>query len=249
MGQKLNFIIFAHARSGSTNLGICLQQHPEIQVSAEPFHKDYKKRNPEESNYIDYISDEKSLNKQLSNIFTLHAGIKTLEYQLPKDLNTFMIGNPDIMIIFLQRKNLLKTVVSSNIASETKTWYKRIDETVDLARFAELKPLPIKKLRKDIKNLKNKLGFYSKILERRPEKSWMNLYYEDLYTENLEKNLKKISTVFDFLDLKMPDNQKLSIFLNPDKARMNSPETYLKVPNINEVEEALGSDETGWLFK
>jgi len=37
--------------------------------------------------------------------------------------------------------------------------------------------------------------------------------------------------------------------LNPEKARINSHETYRLIPNIDDVEDELGCDETGWLFK
>ncbi|MBN2172749.1 MAG: hypothetical protein JW731_01365 [Bacteroidales bacterium] len=245
----MKFIIFAHARSGSTNLGICLDQHPEIEVIGEPFHQSYQKWHPTERNYIKYIHDVTSLDLQLEKIFSVYPGIKTLEYQLTPKLNAHMISRPDIRIIFLQRKNLLQTMISGVIASRTNIWYQRVDEENEANLLPGLKPIPVNQIRKEMIALRNKLNYYSGILQKRPENTWLNITYEDLYTSDLSKNLEKLSEIFDFLDLGMPDVSEISDFLNPEKAKMNSIETYQQIPNIQEIEQALGNDETGWLFE
>ena len=44
------------------------------------------------------------------------------------------------------------------------------------------------------------------------------------------------------------EDNALQKYLNPENAQLNSSETYRFIPNVDEIEETLGSDETGWLF-
>lgn len=247
--MSLKFIIFAHARSGSTNLAQVLREHPSIKIASEPFHRDYHKINPDEKNYIDYIKDEASLSQQLDILFGQYSGLKCLEYQLTKGLNNWMLKDPSIKIIFLQRKNLLQTVVSMYIASETKVWHKHVNKDLEISSFPEIEPVDIDVMKKRLENLRNKLSSYKQLLEKEKKADYLSVYYEDLYTNNRKENIKNAKEVFLFLGLDIPDKQRISVFMDPQKAKMNSHDTYKLVPNIDDVESMLGSDETGWLFK
>jgi hypothetical protein len=46
----------------------------------------------------------------------------------------------------------------------------------------------------------------------------------------------------------MPETEELDRLLDPAITKLNSEETYRLVPNATKIDEALGSDETGWLF-
>jgi len=249
MEQKLKFIMFAHARSGSTNLGICLEQHPAVKICGEPFFWVYKKRHPDEKNYIDHVHNKKTLDEQLEEVFSLYTGIKTLEEQLSVKYNIHILENPSVKIIYLERRNILQATVSNFMARQTHIWHRRVSSPRNPKAVEGLQPLSIPKMKTAMKTLLKNQKKYIKALNRRPETSFLHLYYEDLFTDNVRQNKERVSKVFDFLGLEMPETNKILVFLNPEKAKMNSADTYNMVPNIREIEEYLGNDETGWLFK
>ena len=247
--MKPRFIIFAHARSGSTNLSIVLEQYPQLKIASEPFHRDYFSLHNDEKNYIDFAHDESSLDDQLEELFEKYSGLKILEYQLSEKLNTYLLLNPTIKVIFLKRKNLLQTIVSEYIAEQTNIWYKRINVDLKPSSFPKLEPIIIDKMENRLKTLSARLENYQQILEQKKESVFLPLYYEDFYTSNDEKNKKNATKVFAFLGIEMPETNKISLFMNPTTAKINSQDTYRLIPNIDEVEKTLGSDQTGWLFK
>jgi hypothetical protein len=54
------FVLFAHARSGSSSLLEVLKTHPALRVAEEPFHEKSQQWNPEEPKYVDLITDRVS---------------------------------------------------------------------------------------------------------------------------------------------------------------------------------------------
>jgi len=93
---------------------------------------------------------------------------------------------------------------------------------------------------RDYKNyiVKNKIELYE-------------LIYEDLYEGTKEKKKKIIKEIIKFLGYSNPDDNTLKEMLEvvSPKRKISSKEKYLKIPNIKEVEEKLGNDKTGYLFK
>jgi hypothetical protein len=43
-------------------------------------------------------------------------------------------------------------------------------------------------------------------------------------------------------------SEKIQQLLDPNQNQFNDRETYRLIPNIEQIEEALGSEETGYLF-
>nr|NQU92546.1 hypothetical protein [Bacteroidota bacterium] len=115
--------------------------------------------------------------------------------------------------------------------------------------FGKLEAVNIEALRNRIGVLHGMLGRYLSILQQRQSDTFFTLSYEDLYTDNVNRNRKKVAEVFNFLGLDIPETKKIYVILNPEKGKINSAETYRLIPNIYEVEAALGSDQTGWLFR
>lgn len=172
-----------------------------------------------------------------------------LSHQLPEKLNEHLLKNAEIKVIFLRRKNLLQTVVSQKIATETKIWYKKINSDSPLNELKQLAPIDIEKTKIHLDKLSNDLNNYQHIIESQQESQLLNLYYEDFYTPIDKNNRRNAKAVFDFLGLEIPHSKMIEQFMNPKKAKMNSVDTYQLIPNIMEVENELGSDQTGWLFK
>src|SRR5215475_6736080 len=116
------FILFAHARSGSSNLLEALQLHSLLLIAEEPFHEKYHVWHPDERKYVDLITDIPSLEAQLAMLFAKYNGIKVLDYQLPRELYTHLLLRSEFRVIFLRRRNLLQAVISRCIAEQTGVW-------------------------------------------------------------------------------------------------------------------------------
>lgn len=84
---------------------------------------------------------------------------------------------------------------------------------------------------------------------------FLELWYEDLYESGLSagEKLDRLNEVLRFLGKgPMTDEATASAanaLFGPRNFKLNSPDTYRKIPGIDEIERQFGSDETGWLFK
>ena len=250
MKNNLKLVLFCHIRSGSASLYEILQMHPMLNIIDEPFNDEFNKRHPEEKNYVDAIDDIPSLEEALADIFSRYNGLKVQQWQLRRELYSHMLRKPEYTIIFLRRQNLLQTSISGMIAHQTTFWQKR-DLTRSLDEiYAHLQPISIDEIRKWIQGLSENIAYYDRVISSRPAGTYLKLVYEDLYLVSPRQRRVNFEAIFRFLDLDMSEieDNALQKYLNPENAQLNSSETYRFIPNVDEIEETLGSDETGWLF-
>ena len=161
-----------------------------------------------------------------------------------------MLQNRDYTIIFLRRRNLLQASISGMIAHQTAVWQRR-DLSCSLEElYANLQPISIDEVREWIQGLHKNVIYYDRVISERPGGTCLKVVYEDLYLVPQEQREANFERIFRFLDLEMRaiENGELQQYLDPNNAQLNSAETYRFIPNVDEIEEKLGSDETGWLF-
>jgi hypothetical protein len=80
------------------------------------------------------------------------------------------------------------------------------------------------------------------------------LYYEEFYDPLLDRGQRStlVKDLLSFLGLRSIGDDMLDTILNyldPDRYRFATPETYRAIPDIDRVEREVGSDENGWLFR
>ena len=242
-------VIFAHARSGSTSLYRILQLHPLLNFALEPFWDDFAAHNPGEKNYVDLIKDIPSLEWALEELFSKYSGIKILDYQLPEPLYTHLLLLPHITVLFLRRRNLLQSAVSGCIAKQTKVW--QISDMNEEAKqiYRNLQPASLTEIADELAYGCHLRDYYSGVITQRPEGSYLTVIYEELYTGNLQTSHAVARNIFQFLGLELPEGEALDFILDPRTSKINTPETYALLPNAVEINERLGSDDTGWLFE
>ena len=248
MLDRLRLILFAHARSGSSSLYQILQLHPQLHILEEPFNEGFTRWHPQAKNYLELINDTASLDAQLAEIFASYNGVKVLEYQLPQPLYVHMLRRPDCTIIFLRRRNLLQAVVSNLIAEQTHLW-----KTWDMERplqtyYANLQALSIADIKDRVASLKQRLDFFEAIISSRPANSYFKLVYEDLYLGSSRQREVGVARIWQFLHLEPIDSDTIQQYLSPERAKLNSIDTYQLLPNAHEIDQQLGNNETGWLF-
>jgi hypothetical protein len=242
-------VIFAHARSGSTSLYRLLQLHPLLNMALEPFWDGFAAHNPGEKNYVDLIQDIPSLEWALEDLFSKYNGIKILDYQLPEELYTHLLLMPHITVLFLRRRNLLQASVSGCIAKQTKVW--QISDMTEKAEriYRNLQPASLTKIADELAYGRHLRDYYSRVIAQRPEGSYLKIIYEELYTGDLQTSRAVAREIFQFLGLELPEGEALELILDPRTSKINTPETYALLPNAVEINERLGTDETGWLFE
>lgn len=242
-------ILFAHPRSGSSSLYQILQLHPDLNILEEPFNEHFTEWNPNNKNYLSRVFDIPSLDAQLADIFLAYNGVKVLDYQLPDDLAVHLLQRSDCKIIFLRRQNLLQSVVSVLIAEQTHLW-KKWEMIKPLEEYYHnLQSLDIAEIQGRIRSIKGHLDFFESIIDTRSAREAIKLTYEELYFASPAQRDKLIDDMWELLEVTPLAQESYQSYLLPEAAKINSAETYSFIPNVREIEQLCGNDETGWLYK
>jgi hypothetical protein len=249
MDSSLRVIFLAHPRSGSSSLYQILQLHPALNILEEPFNENFPNWSPRHKNYREQVSDISSLDIQLADIFTLHNGIKILDYQLPDDLMLHLLQRHNCKIIFLRRKNLLQSVVSVLIAEQTKLWKKWEMLQPLEGYYRDLRPLDVYDIQQRVKTLKNRLDFLESFIDTLPENMATKLIYEELYFVPPARRNAQIAALWNFLKILPLESDQINYYLEPAKVKINSSTTYELIPNAQEIQQQCGNDLTGWLYE
>jgi hypothetical protein len=241
-GKKSEVLIFAFPRTGSTTLAESLGMFRRVEKILEPFN--------ETDGYTagrEPVKDRNSLFRVLDEISGQGVNVvKHLNIQLSKELNCFLLEYGFRHILFLWRRNALKRVVSNEISFQAKEWRRDREKILN----TEYEPLDIEKLRGNINWYKSEVKFYRDYLESRGL-PYKELVMEDFYQKSMEEKEQFIvSLARMYFPLKgLSYNRKgLIEILSPEVSRLNSRVTYKMIPNIEEVERELGSEENGFLF-
>ena len=248
INRNVRLIFFAHPRSGSSSLYQILQLHPTLHVLEEPFNENFTRWNSNNKNYRAQIRDLPSLENVLTEIFSEYNGIKLLDYQLPDALAVHLLQRPDFQVIFLRRRNLLKSVVSVLIAEQTRLW-KRWEMTRPLEEYySNLQPLDVQEVKDRVAVLKTHLDFFEAVVDARSKAGVIKLTYEELYFSEASHQSQQIQAIWNLLGVGPLASEEYQAFLRPEAMQINSAATYAFLPNAREIHEACGNNVTGWLF-
>ena len=243
------FIIFAHARSGSTSLTRALDLHPALKLAEEPFSKKYSLWHPGRKNFIDHITDAESLEVALSELFSEFDGIKILDYQLPEEIYAHMLLLPQYKVIYLRRRNLLQTIVSGFIAEQTSVWHISNLDDESAKTYQRLEPISLSELEKRLEYAQELRSYYEKICLKRPAGSTLLVGYEDLYGGGLMESRRTLEHILEFLGVAIPDMSLFDYYLDPKQSKINGLSQYELIPNFREIEDRFGSDANGRLLE
>ena len=222
----MKFILFANARSGSTSLAKTLDASPDVNLSMETFHPKYLSWNPDEKDYSSTIKSEEDMKNALEKIFRKYNAMKVLKYQFPKRIYSTMLLEKGINIINLSRKNAFDAALSSLIAQQTNIWQKENEKEVK-----ELSPIPIFKIQEIIEHYDANNDYYARLLGKNKPNEHINLFYEDIFSENNQKNIELIKQITDFLEIIMPSEEIITEYMIPSSASINSYKRHKDIPN------------------
>lgn len=201
--DKYNFVIFGHARSGTSRLANIFKRNG-VSLLGEPFN-------------INCITDiyKKQLKSipfenVLDNIANDYVGFKHLLYDLNKDMNDIILNR--FKTIFLYRDNLLNASISYQLAIKTKVWSKETSTENYLNNPVYLNPKDIKKT---IAEISESLNYYKK-----NSKNCMFISYEKLYESNDNAKREIIESIFNYVSAKIKD-WEVTLNLLSDKYKLN----------------------------
>lgn len=225
------FVIFASPRTGSTSLAKVLAESIDVKMVIEPFHENYSIWNPGEPNYHKIITSPETMNQALNEIFGKFSAIKVLDYQFPQDIYEALLSRKELKILFLRRKNLLDGAISTAVAHQTSQWHKQDDQTV----YGNLKPIDVQEIKDWMENVSKMNKTYDKFLKENRTGDYLELFYEDLYSDNFDNNKQNLQQICSFLDISMPSDEEINKYMTPSEAKINYQDIYRKIPNYEEL--------------
>lgn len=233
-----------------------LNSHPDIQCISEPF-------NPDSSDSVHgtfRITDPASLDEALTDIWKRNFNaIKHVWAPLGwpfannPEFNKLLILKRDQRILFLNRKNYLRRLVSSHISAQTNIWGIFNENDRKKVLKCKFKPLDIEFVKRKLEVEKKMVTQYRRLLlDNHIE--FLELWYEQLYEPSLtaQQHLEGLNQILAFLGHPGIFSDKTVAQVNrlfdPKQAKLNSDAIYRMIPGVEELESQCGSDETGWLF-
>jgi LPS sulfotransferase NodH len=251
--EAARFIIFSLPRCGSTTLARALNCYPGIRCALEPFIPDNQDSRKNE------ISNAEALEQALAGIWRSYNGIKHVWYPnwpfgKALDLNRALVQRPDVKIIFLTRRNELRRLVSTEMSWQTNVWGKYTEADRERARGYDYQQLSTVQIEHQLQSVASGISFLKDAI-RAAGTSVLELQYEDLLADHvfLADRLQLLSRLREFIDAPTPCDAQADFavarLLDPVMNKLNLPDTYQRIPNIAEIEQRFGSDESGWLFK
>jgi LPS sulfotransferase NodH len=236
-----HFVLFAHARSGSTSLARALERSPDVRILMEPFNESFTRWNPGATDYRATVTDAASLDAALPELYADHDGIKVLDYQRPREVYTHLLTTGDRNVVFLRRRNLLRTCVSVELSEQTGIWH-RWDGSHD---DAVLDAISIDAVRKRLVDLEREMTYYDGVIASLPPERVFRLAYEDLYSPH---GADLVAVTLAFLGAEPVVTDETLRLLDPAHTQLNRESVYRRIPNAREIDAELGDDGTGRLF-
>ena len=248
-------LIYSLPRCGSTTLMGVLNQHKDIECAAEPFNSD----SPRFAALAPAV-DAASLDARLDAVWAECNAIKHVwhpagwPFARGSDLNRRLLVRPDHKVILLNRRNILQRLVSNAMSMQTRLWIlNHADEREQVSGF-DFQAIDKRAIRRQLRR-ELKLIDQNRRALARGKTAFLEMWYEEVYAPGLtpaqrHECLRRILTFMgkDTGPAAM-DVGAVDRLLDPAVSKMNSRDTYLRVPNIHDIERRFGSDRTGWLFK
>jgi hypothetical protein len=248
-----NFMIFCLARTGSTTLIHLLNRHPQISCLSEPFNLDRYHE------YTPRVNGRRSLYATLDDIYQNYDGVKHVAGPngwpfASANLNYDLLQYRAHRSILLTRSNTLRRLISYEMARQMNIWHFEEDSDRNIMRQFVFKAVDVGKVRNMMNEEASFLGECRQRL-RANERQYYELTYESLFGSSVtpDEKLSVIDDIVAFLGFSaFEDGQRygeVSRLLQACNTGSGTPRVYRRVPNIDQIDEELGCDETGWLLR
>lgn len=235
-------VVLAHPRSGSNSLVQILERHPSVSIINEHY-SSWDSNNPD---YVSRLRSGEPIRSLLDELLADYTGLKVLSYQLNDDELTALLERADLKVVALRRRNLLETAVSQVLAESTGLW-KTWDADRPLEDYYRGQPaLDVTMVARRQEWSRDEAARVAAAISTLGSDRALRVVYEDLYEGSLDDGRALVNRIWAFLELEPPEDPAIDHFLS-DAVRQSRGSTYGQIPNLAEVEAALGSDVDGHL--
>lgn len=242
------FLLFSLPRCGSTTLMRILACHPQISCRSEPF-------NPDASGgtYLDQVRDPRTLVTTLGVIWATHQGIKHVWHPdgwpfHDPSFNLLLLDQPHVTVLFLNRRNQLRRLISHEIATQTKVWHP--PDPVPDRTLPALDPVALQAKLDEARAAVP--VFLGRLVDNGAR--FQELWYEDFFdpTPPVDR-LTRVDRLLRFLGygpLTVGGGRDGAVgLLDPTGNRLNDETSYRRIPNIDEIDAICGNDWVGRVFE
>jgi LPS sulfotransferase NodH len=258
------YVIYAEDRTGSSTLSRILSAHPDTTCVFEPFN--LKKTAFPGAVFKGPITTVEELQAALDDVYDNYGGFKhviggagnPLREPVDRDtgveLNKTLLNYRSPNIIYLVRANRLKRLVSRYIAQQSNVW-----DLVGVAaerrqqlEAAQIQPLTFERVEEDLGKQERSANYFRMVIEEAGVAP-LKVTYEEIFEKPLDEAIAATDRVLVHLGLDPNPSEEFQAekvkLLDPKDNQVNSTNTYPLIPNVQEIEERFGNDETGYLFK
>ncbi len=253
--RDYRFLIYAALRTGSSSLGQALNGYLGIQCAMEPFNPGWG------GDARGRVSDLPSLEREVQRLWRRYSGFKHVwdpngfPFKGQPEFNDYLLTGAAARVILLNRRNVLRRIVSNHIAGQAGVFH--LSKDADRVRRSNYRfgPLDISATKEQLAREREAIANVKRRLDETGVPYKM-LWYEELFRADSDD--QKRGTLGDIIAF-ITGRPFQATFLkshalaNMDPANaqtnVNSANTYEAVPNIHEIENELGCAETGFLFR
>jgi valyl-tRNA synthetase len=135
----------------------------------------------------------------------------------------------------LYRKNVVKSVLSAEIAKQTNAWHKEDLNTAAKEVYSRLKPVNVDLITEYTNFISSQHTQLLNFLKNNKPNKYIELVYEELYSEDSEKNVQTITEICEFLNIAKPEMEFIDKYMKVSNAKVNNSEQYKMIPNFVEI--------------
>lgn len=254
VGSETRFVLLSMPRTGSTTLARVLNFHEDIRCLIEPFHPHRY------DGKFHAFAVRRSMREAMAVIWERWNAIKHVwdlegfPFKDRPELNDDVTHDARCKVIFLIRRNILQRIVSHHLSRQTHTWVGPRDAFIDRLHLTEVAPLDPTAVRRQIEAEQEAIAAKVQFLKN-SQIEHATVEYEALFSTatSIEAKRSRINEILSFLGFPPVTSalfaKEWSGNLDPVKHRWATADVYRRIPDIDRLEEAVGSDATGWLFR
>lgn len=210
------FVIFGHARSGSSTLKTIFAEQ-DVKIIGEPFNHDV----------IEYYSNKLKNNKAedvLDELMDNYDAFKHLCHQANIACNKLILNK--YKTIFIYRKDLFKAAISSQLALKTGVW--SVEDVGYRDNYHNVESLDVNGIRNTFLEFKNHINMYKKFANQA-----FFVTYEDLYES--EHKLEIVNKIFKYVNVKIKNKESIDNLLSKNH-KLNKQEWCDVFKNWDEIQ-------------